>query len=237
MRFLRKRRLRVALKTGSSLIAAALVVGVFGLTARADEPSPRPGTIATSVTPAFKPARPYWLELTVAQREALAPLADDWERLDFQTKKKWVEIGNRYPRMTPEEQTRTRERMREWAMLTPEQRRIARDSFARIKAMPPEQRAEMLRKYQELPPEKRQALASEGHAAKPLVMPKTMSAPTPRRTQIREGAKVRNPVVAAQQSASPVVGRPAPKPAPVTPSAEPPIPLQAPAPAPVAPSP
>ena len=121
----RKRRLR-------SLAVPALAAGLFvaapGLRA-ADVPTGPAETPGTSSAPAaiVKPARPYWLELTLAQRQALAPLADDWERLDLQTKKKWVEIANRYPKMNPDEQERSQQRMREWAMLTPEQRRVARD--------------------------------------------------------------------------------------------------------------
>jgi hypothetical protein len=200
----RKRRLRLTLRSSLGLTA---VVSAFALaaSAQAQEPVRASGAATTSTTSALKPARPYWPELTQAQRQALAPLSEDWEHLDFQTKKKWVEIANRYPKMQPDEQTRTRDRMREWALLTPEQRRVARDSYARIRAMPPEQRAEILRKYRELPDEKRQALATEGRAIKPLVVPKPMpAAPVSRRLQIREGASVRNPAVAAQKSASPM---------------------------------
>jgi hypothetical protein len=200
MTLLRKRDLRLTLRSSFGL-AAIVSALAFAAIAQAQEPA---RAAAASATPALKPARPYWPELTPAQRQALSPLSEDWERLDFQTKKKWVEIANRYPKMQPDEQARTRDRMREWALLTPEQRRVARDSYARIRAMPPEQRAEILRKYQELPDEKRQALATEGRAVKPLVMPKPMPpAPVSRRLQIREGASVRNPAVAAQKSASP----------------------------------
>ncbi len=107
MTFRRKRRLRMPLRfaiaTAVVTLAAAASVGLPGTG----------GLIAAGVaaeassTPLLRPARPYWPELTIAQREALAPLADDWERLDLQTKKKWVEIANRYPKMQPEEQTRT----------------------------------------------------------------------------------------------------------------------------------
>jgi hypothetical protein len=199
----RKRRLRLTLRSSLGLTA---VVSAFALGAvRAQEPARASGAATTSATQALKPARPYWPELTQAQRQALAPLSEDWERLDFQTKKKWVEIANRYPKMQPDEQSRTRDRMREWALLTPEQRRVARDSYARIRALPPEQRAEILRKYRELSDEKRQALATEGRAVKPLVVPKPMPAePVSRRLQIREGASVRNPAVAAQKSAGPI---------------------------------
>jgi hypothetical protein len=206
----RKRSLRLTLRSSLGLTAMVGALA-FAASVQAQEAARTTATAATttttstSTTPPLKPARPYWPELTPAQRQALAPLSEDWERLDFQTKKKWVEIANRYPKMQPDEQARTRDRMREWALLTPEQRRVARDSYARIRAMPPEQRAEILRKYQELPDEKRQALATEGRAVKPLVVPKPMpAAPVSRRLQIREGASVRNPAVAAQKSASPV---------------------------------
>jgi len=205
----RKRRLRAVLV--ATLAASALVVAVTG---RADDTPAKPtatNTPTATSAPPLHPLRPYWLDLTPPQREALGPLASDWEHLDTQTKKKWVEIANRYPKMKPEEQSRMQERMREWAMLTPEQRRIARDSYERIKAMPPEQRADMLRKYRELPPEKREALASQSQTGKAIVMPKaptTIAAPVARRAEIREGAKVRNPAIAAQKSASPVAGPP-----------------------------
>lgn len=182
----------------------------FGLSAtslslRAAAPSGAP--VISSAPSAWQSVRPYWVELTVAQRDALKPLAEDWERLDVQTKKKWVEIANRYPRMQPEEQGRTQQRMREWARLTPEQRRTARDSFARVRAMNPDQRADMLRKYQELPPERKQALTNEGQASRMIVVPKQLpsSMPAPRRAELSEGARVPNPAIAAQKNANPIV--------------------------------
>ena len=205
MTAMRKRRLRVAAFIG--LLASAL--SLAGPLRAADAPSRDSSTVKSiagsvvppaSATPALKPARPYWIELTIAQRQALAPLTDDWERLDGQTKKKWVEIANRYPKMKSDEQQHTQERMREWAMLTPEQRRVARDSFARVRAMPPEQRAEMLRKYRELPDEKKHELATQSQA-KMLVVPKPQATPSARRVQLSEGAKVKNPAIAAQRAA------------------------------------
>ena len=230
---LRKRRLR-------RIVAATLMVSTLGVVAngRADDtPShfagpamtapllaapaaapfaARPVAHVPAGTPALRPEHPYWLELPASQRTALAPLVDDWERLDFQTKKKWVEIANRYPRMQPDEQARTQERMREWALLTPDQRRVARDSFARIHALPPEQRADLLRKYDELPPEKKKALANQAQVSKALVVPKPNTllpaATVTRRAQIREGVKVRNPALAAAKSASPIIAPAVPKP-------------------------
>lgn len=207
MTFRRARRLRAIASV--SLFCALSVVAAVAADAPSRNASASAATAHSSLPlsagTVLKPARPYWIELTIAQREALAPLADDWERLDVQTKKKWVEIGNRYPRMSADEQARTQQRMREWALLTPDQRRVARDSFARIRQMPPEQRADLLRKYQELPPEKRQALVTEGRASKVIVVPKPSTTPVPRRAQISEGAKAGNPAVAAQKGANPLL--------------------------------
>lgn len=202
------RRERLAMSVGSLVLAIGAVIAASSGLATEAPPAPARATPPSS---SFRPARPYWIELPQAQRQALAPLADDWEHLDLQTKKKWVEIANRFPKMSPDEQGRSQQRMREWARLTPEQRRTARDSFERIRAMNPEQRAEMLRKYQELPPERRQALTARGQANKGIVVPKPVPAPAERRVQIREGAKVRNPAVAAQKSNSAIVA-PARKP-------------------------
>lgn len=197
----RKRRLRVAASIGLLALALALTLPLQAVDASSLDVATTK-SITTSA-PAFKPARPYWIELTVVQRQALAPLSDDWERLDGQTKKKWVEIANRYPKMKPGVQQHTQQRMREWALLTPEQRRVARDSFARVRAMPPEKRAEMLQKYRALPDEKKHELATQSQATKMLVVPKPHATPSSRRVQIREGAKLGNPAIAAQKATAP----------------------------------
>lgn len=227
-----KRRLRFAASSMGPALALALALPLQA----ADAPSPHPTATrpVPASKPAFRPARPYWLELTAAQRQALAPLSDDWERLDGQTKKKWLEIAHRYPRMKPEEQQHTQQRMREWALLTPEQRTVARDTFARVRAMPPQKRAEMLRKYRELPDAKRHELASEGRATKMLVVPKSHKIHAARRIQLSEGAKVKNPALAAQKAShasarAAAKTAAAPKPPPVEVAAPLPPPLLPPA--------
>jgi hypothetical protein len=217
----RKHRLRSALWIACALGAVVTIALTAPPVRAVDAPRAPTQPIAAS-----NPARPYWIELPTAQREALAPLADDWEYLDSQTKKKWVEIANRYPKMSPDERSRTQQRMREWARLTPEQRRVARDSYGRVRAMNAEQRADMLRRYQALPPEKRKALTTQGQASKAIVVPKPAPPAVARRVQLREGAKVRNPALAAQKSAVPLVApaRPAAKPPETAPAALPPAP-------------
>ena len=114
---------------------------------------------------------------------------------------------------------------------------MARDSFVRVRSMNPEQRADMLRKYQDLPQEKKQALTTQGQASKGLVVPKAVpSAPVARRVELREGASVRNPALAAQKGANPIVA-PAVRPkAPEPPAAPPPAPPSSPAPTTIDPS-
>ena len=63
--------------------------------------------------------RPTWNELTPAQREALAPLSKDWETLDAERKRKWIEVAAKYPNLSPDGKQRLHERMGEFSKLTP----------------------------------------------------------------------------------------------------------------------
>lgn len=156
--------------------------------------------------------RPKWTELTPAQRQALSPLAAEWDQLDAIRKKKWLEIAARHAQMTPEDQQRLQNRMREWARLTPEQRRIARDSYARAKKLDAGQKTAKWERYQSLPDEEKQKLAARAEKKKNVVN-------LPR-------ARVDLDKPAATKSAPPVLpSAPAePQPAPVLPT-----PLPAPA--------
>ncbi|MCX8004795.1 MAG: DUF3106 domain-containing protein, partial [Burkholderiaceae bacterium] len=73
----------------SPMVLALLMAGAAALAvvdARAQTP---PAAKAAPTRPAV--ARPAWNELTAAQREALAPLAGEWEKLDRDQKRKWLE--------------------------------------------------------------------------------------------------------------------------------------------------
>jgi hypothetical protein len=124
----------------------------------------------TSVTPAAaaKPAarsapvaRPAWSDLTAAQREALAPLHEDWDSFERDRKRKWLEVATKYPRMTPEAQQHLHERMVEFVRLTPQQRRTARENFKKAYELPLEQRQQRVDQFKALPPERRQELANQ----------------------------------------------------------------------------
>ena len=92
---------------------------------------------------------PVWEELKSQQKEALAPLEQEWNGMDSVKKKKWLGIAKRYPHMTPEEQHRTQLQMRDWYSLTPEQRELVREKYKTIKKLPPEKRQEIKRKWRE----------------------------------------------------------------------------------------
>jgi Protein of unknown function (DUF3106) len=121
-------------------------------------------------------AKPIWADLTPVQQAALAPLSAEWDKLDTFRKKKWLEIGNKYSSMKPDEQLRVQERMREWAKLTPEQRRVARESYARTKKLNPDQKSAHWQEYQQLSEEQKLKLANDATSKKHVAnLPPTKS--------------------------------------------------------------
>jgi len=114
---------------------------------------------AESKTP--PPTHPTWEELSPAQREALGPLAGDWDKFDGDRKKKWVEIAKQYQHLSPEGQQHFHERMGELSKMTPQQRVTSRENFRRAYELPLDQRQALLQKYQELPPDRKIELAKE----------------------------------------------------------------------------
>lgn len=168
--FAAARQLRAVCILGS---AFAVLTTVFAAditstaTPSASVPVQNAATSANSAKSAGKPyTKPLWNELTPAQQQALAPLAAEWNKLELIRKKKWLEIGNRFSAMKPDEQARMQERMREWAKLTPEQRRVARESFARTKKLNPDQKSAQWQQYQQLPDEQKKKLATDAASKK-----------------------------------------------------------------------
>ncbi|MFZ6721266.1 DUF3106 domain-containing protein [Undibacterium sp. Ji49W] len=111
-------------------------------------------------------AKPLWVELSPAQKLALAPLNPEWDRMSELGKKKWLEIANRYATMKPDEQARLQERMRGWVKLTPEQRMAARENFAKSNQLKPEHKSAQWQQYQQLSEEEKKRLASENEKKK-----------------------------------------------------------------------
>lgn len=94
------------------------------------------------------PPQPGWSLLSTQQKIILAPLAGDWDQLENIRRKKWLGIAERFPKMTPDEQTRVQERMREWAVLTPAQRAKVRDSYKEFNQLDPEKKVAVKKKWE-----------------------------------------------------------------------------------------
>jgi hypothetical protein len=166
-----------ALATAARLRAVFVFGGLLAISAaggvvaadRQPPPSVNGNAQAKASSPAPKPqtaARPLWTELTPAQQQALAPLATEWDKLDGLRKTKWLAIGNKYASMSPDEQQRVQERMRDWVKLTPEQRRVARESYARAKKLNRDQKSAQWQQYQQLPEEQKKKLAADSASKK-----------------------------------------------------------------------
>jgi Protein of unknown function (DUF3106) len=110
-----------------------------------------------------------WSALKPAQREALKPLERDWASIDGLRKRKWLEIAERYPSLSAQDQARLQARMTEWARLTPLERGQVRLNFQEAKQAPAQDRQASWEAYQALPPEQRRALADR--AAPPAAAP------------------------------------------------------------------
>lgn len=113
-------------------------------------------------------ANTQWNELTPAQRQVLQPLQPRWSEIDALRKQKWIDIAARYPKMTPEQQSRTSSRMVEWAAMTPAQRNAARLQFEQVKQVPATERQARWDAYKSLPPEQRDALNKQAADRNPV---------------------------------------------------------------------
>lgn len=110
-----------------------------------------------------------WNTLSPVQQAALKPLANTWENLSDQQKRKWISVCSNYPRMTADEQTKLHTRMKQWAALSPRQREQARLNFAEVqKTIPPSQvKNEQWQAYQSLSPEEQKKLAKSAQSKPP----------------------------------------------------------------------
>lgn len=107
-----------------------------------------------------------WRELTPAQREALAPLQQQWPRLDAQSRRKWLTLVERFPAMPEAERDRIQARMHDWAALTPQQRAKARLHFREARELPDADRRAKWEAYRELSPEQKKQLAARAASSR-----------------------------------------------------------------------
>jgi hypothetical protein len=105
--------------------------------------------------------QPNWAELSPQKQQILTPLAGEWNQLESWRKKKWLDIAERYPQMSAEEQQRIQRRMNAWVKLTPDERKAAREKYKNLQQATPEQREalkKMWSEYQTLPEEEKERL-------------------------------------------------------------------------------
>ncbi len=110
--------------------------------------------------------KPLWSDLTQLQQRALGPLVQEWNSLDGAHKAKWLQLSEKFAMMTPAQQERFHERMRDWVTLTPEQRRQVRENFWRAKALAPDQKSAQWEQYQQLPEDQKKKLAADNASKK-----------------------------------------------------------------------
>ncbi|MDX1625015.1 MAG: DUF3106 domain-containing protein [Wenzhouxiangellaceae bacterium] len=111
-----------------------------------------------------------WDELTEAQREALAPWAEQWPALDEKARQRLVEGAERWATLSPEEREEVRERFERWRALPEDERAEIRERAERFENLPPAQRERLqrtLRQLRQLPPRQRAALRSRWESMSP----------------------------------------------------------------------
>jgi exonuclease VII large subunit len=168
--------------------------------------------------------QPAWHELSSQQREILAPLGSEWDRMDDARRKKWMGIAARYPHLTPEEQTRVQNQMGGWSKLSPQQKQAVREKYKALRQAPADKRQnlrEQWERYQQLPPEEKQRLQEE--AAQRKEEQKRAAREKSRQATSVLSAKVLKPgypLAPIQQAPAPVINlapTPVPEAAPVAP--------------------
>ncbi len=121
------------------------------------------GCVSAFAAPVDQP--PTWASLSSSQKQALAPLQQEWAGVDTQRKDKWIEVASRFATLAPDERQRVQARMAEWLRLSPADRNRARLQFQEVKEVPAGERQARWQAYQALSAEERKRLASEARPA------------------------------------------------------------------------
>ena len=168
----------------------------YSLPAYAAGPAAASAPTNAAAKPTLKPAAEEgmrWQDMKPAQQSMLKPLERDWSSLNAQRKQKWLELSARFPRMSPDEQSRVQARMAEWAQMSPQERGQARLNYQEAKQLPVQDRQARWESYQALSPEqKRQLAARAAPASAPAA---TKAAPSAEATQAKSNI-VPNPALA-----------------------------------------
>ena len=108
-----------------------------------------------------------WEGLKPAQQKILAPLESDWDYMLPDSRKKWTQVANIYPKMSAQDQERLQSRMAGWSNLSQKERRLARENYLASLKFPAEKKAEAWSAYQKLSDEQKKKLAESAVKKKP----------------------------------------------------------------------
>lgn len=103
-----------------------------------------------------------WTQLTPSQKEALAPLAQEWSALAEKQQHHFIKLAKHYPQLDSAQKQRLQERLIQWSKLTPEQRKLAREKFQAFSAVPEEDRAQVKQMIRQQEADKLAAPAASG---------------------------------------------------------------------------
>ena len=149
-----------------------------------------------------------WESLRPAQQKILAPLESDWDYMLPDSRKKWTQVANIYPKMSTQDQERLQSRMAGWSNLSQKERRLARENYLASLKFPAEKKAEAWSAYQKLSDEQKKKLAESESKKKPTAanaptlqqhpispkaaLPATVLAPTPPAPAESSGSSTEN---------------------------------------------
>jgi cytochrome c553 len=153
------------LKIGAAAIFAAACFALNISTAFAQIPSNTPHGKATAI-PEKKPDG-TWASLKPSQQKILAPLESDWDYMHPDSRKKWIQVANIYPKMSGQDQDRLQSRMASWSNLSQKERRIARENYLSSLQFPAEKKSEAWSAYQKLSDDQKKKLAETEAKKKP----------------------------------------------------------------------
>lgn len=84
-----------------------------------------------------------WKKLKLSQQKILEPLAESWDAMESERKKKWLGVAKRYPKMSPAEQQRIQSQMQNWNALITEQRKLVHKRYKKMGQLPAQKHKEI----------------------------------------------------------------------------------------------
>jgi hypothetical protein len=181
-----------------SLALFALLCTIQINTAHA-QPSPV-GATGKVVTVQEKKPDGTWESLKPAQQKILAPLESDWDYMLPDSRRKWTQVANIYPKMSAQDQERLQSRMAGWSNLSQKERRLARENYLSSLKFPAEKKAEAWSAYQKLSDDQKKKLADSEVKKKPTAA----NAPTLQQHPISPKAVLPSTVSTPPSPAAPV---------------------------------